>query len=297
MAVLLLLPEDVADTPPRDEEDRLDRDAAGHLRGAAYAVGERDRHLDDPTAAARDLVGQLDLEAVPVRPGRQVVGGLQRGRPVGAVARGDVVHVHPQHERRVPPAPARQRAPVPRPVRRRATRDVAGADHEVGAVFDLLHEPGQDCGVVREVGVDLDHQLVPALDADREARPVRLAETLLRRPVQHVDLSELLAHLLGELGGAVGAPVVDDEDVCLRQRGPRPTEELLDVDRFVVGGRDDQRPHRTGYAPLSCGRCRRDPRGRPVAQSGRRSDRRTSRDRRANGRPRRARPCGAREHA
>jgi len=70
---------------------------------------------------------------------------------------------------------------------------------------------------VREVGVHLDEHLVPALDADREPRPVRLAQPLLLGAAQDVDLAELLRDALGDVCRPVGAVVVDDEDVDRRR--------------------------------------------------------------------------------
>ena len=72
---------------------------------------------------------------------------------------------------------------------------------------------------MREVGVDLDHDVVAAGDADRVPGAVRAAEAHLARPAQHLDAAELGAERLGLVGGAVGAAVVDDEDVRVGHRG------------------------------------------------------------------------------
>ena len=125
----------------------------------------------------------------------------------------------------------------------RAAGHVARADREVGAVLDGFDEAGQRARVVREVGVDLHEQLVAAVDADREAGAVRVAETDLLGPPEHVDAPELGAGLLGEIGGAVGAVVVDDEHVGVRRGRAQALEELLDVLRLEVRRRHDEHPH------------------------------------------------------
>ena len=55
--------------------------------------------------------------------------------------------------------------------------------------------------------------------------------------------------LVGEIGGAVGAVVVDDEDVGVGRGGPRPLEELDDVLRLLVGRSHDERTHRRQNLP------------------------------------------------
>src|SRR3954452_8475897 len=58
--------EAVAGRPPRDQQERLDDDAARHLRAPEAAVAELDRHLDDASTLALGQVGHLHLEAVAV---------------------------------------------------------------------------------------------------------------------------------------------------------------------------------------------------------------------------------------
>ena len=92
---------------------------------------------------------------------------------------------------------------------------------------------------MREVGVDLDHDVVAARDADRVAGAVRAAEPHLARPAQHFDAAELGAERFGLVGGAVGAAVVDDEDVRVLDRGADAVHERVDVLDLVEGGNRD----------------------------------------------------------
>ena len=88
----------------------------------------------------------------------------------------------PEHERRVAVAPDRERAggacgqfgTLP-------PGHVARTDREVGAVVRPRRAGGEAAGIVREVGVDLDHDVVAARDADRVAGAVRAAEPHLAR--------------------------------------------------------------------------------------------------------------------
>src|SRR6476620_4100958 len=68
-------------------------------------------------------------------------------------------------------------------------------------------------------------------------RAIPIAKPALLRAAQHLDLAQLGRDPLGDVGGAVGAVVVQDEDVGLGQRGAGPPQELLDVLRLDVGGR------------------------------------------------------------
>src|SRR5205814_5816296 len=60
--------EAIAKAPPGDEEHGLHDDVRRHLRCAAYAVDELDRHLDDPTAELRHSMRHLDLEPIALGP-------------------------------------------------------------------------------------------------------------------------------------------------------------------------------------------------------------------------------------
>ena len=86
-------------------------------------------------------------------------------------------------------------------------------------------------GIVRQVGVHLHDDVVAALDADREAGAVRASPSpIFSVRTQHVDLPELVVpRLVGQLGGAVGAVVVDDEDVDVGRGGADALQELGDV--------------------------------------------------------------------
>src|SRR5580700_6737859 len=56
---------------------RLRDDPLAHLRVAALAIGERDRHLADAEARAAGTVGHLDLEGVAARVDRVEVDRLE----------------------------------------------------------------------------------------------------------------------------------------------------------------------------------------------------------------------------
>src|SRR4051794_31773222 len=57
----------LAPAPGQHPEHRFANDVAGHLRGSNRAVGEGDRHFDDPQPEPACAPGVLDLEAVAVR--------------------------------------------------------------------------------------------------------------------------------------------------------------------------------------------------------------------------------------
>ena len=87
-----------------------------------------------------------------------------------------------------------------------------------GAGVELAQQGRERRGVVGQVGVHLDEPVVAAVEAHAEAVAVGVAEAVLLRAHEHVDLAELGAGGPGEVGGAVGAVVVDDEDVDRRAR-------------------------------------------------------------------------------
>jgi hypothetical protein len=98
-----------------------------------------------------------------------------------------------------------------------AAGHVAGAEGEVGAVAGERDQAREVGGVVRAVGVHLADELGVVRERVGEAGDVGGAEAELARAVEHLG-----AELLGERAGAVGAGVVDDEDVgAPRRRAPR----------------------------------------------------------------------------
>ncbi len=101
-----------------------------------------------------------------------------------------------------------------------------------------------------EVGVDLDERRRSRCSSPI-ANPARYAPPSPSSPGRRSTsiCPSSAADLLGELGGAVGAVVVDDEDVGVGNGGAGPPEELVDVLGLVVRRRDDERAH---ARKLSC---------------------------------------------
>ena len=94
-----------------------------------------------------------------------------------------------------------------------------------------------------EVGVHLADELCAARQRLAKAGDVGRAEALLARPVEHRDVRVLGRQPVGDLPGAVGRGVVDDQHVAgrvqaLAHRG----DDGLEVRGLVVGGEDE--PHR-----------------------------------------------------
>ena len=132
-----------------------------------------------------------------------VSGLCQKAGAVGAEAGGGVVHREPEQRAGVETAPTRDHAAQPLPVGDRAAGHVARTDGEVGAALDRGHELGEHRGVVGEVGVHLDHDVVPTREADAEPGAVRRSEARLLRAAQHVDTAEDLAELNANIVGSI----------------------------------------------------------------------------------------------
>src|SRR6188508_3408737 len=87
--------------------DRLEHNAAAHLRAAVLAVDEGDRHLDDAEAGPERAVGRLDLEGVAARVDRGQVERLQHPAVEALEAAGEIVDGHAQQDTGVPRAAGR----------------------------------------------------------------------------------------------------------------------------------------------------------------------------------------------
>src|SRR5690606_19317467 len=95
-------------------------------------------------------------------------------------------------------------------------------------------------GGVTAVGVHLHEHRVAVLEPPPETGDVGGTETVLLGAVQHRDALVGGGEFVGEVTGAVGAAVVDDEDVGVRQRSVQPRDDPTEVLPLVVGRNDHQ---------------------------------------------------------
>ena len=90
---------------------------------------------------------------------------------------------------------------------------------------------------MREVAVHLEHELGVACEHVPEPVDVGASQSLLARPVEHLDPWQLGRQPVGDLASPVGGVVVDHEDVdaVVRERAHHPLEVLA----LVVGREAD----------------------------------------------------------
>ncbi len=221
--------------------DRLEEDLPAHLRVSRFAVDEDNRHFRDLHPAENRAVGELHLERVAVGSHRIEANGLEGATGKRLVAARQVFHPEAEDRARIERAALREHLAPDAPPLHSSTRNVARADHHVGATLELRDERGQVLRIVRHVGVHLEEALVALGEASFERLHVRGAETELARPMQHTNVVVLRRELVRDLAGAVRRGVVDDEDVRFRKRGAHPRDEPLQVVSFVVSRRHDER--------------------------------------------------------
>ena len=112
-----------------------------------------------------------------------------------------------------------------------------------------LEQARQIGGLVREVGVHLDHQPRPAGEGMAEAGDVGGAEAFLALAVEEVNGLVPLGELGGDPPGAVGGVVVDDQDLGVGGKlVARIGDQPLDVRRLFVGGEDEPGRPSLGFA-------------------------------------------------
>jgi len=228
----------LSQSPRRHSSQGLGSDLPAHLRVAADALDELDRdlaHAQPEPQAARHHVG---LEHVARALHRIQVDGLE-GRPAEQpVARRGVAHVHPQQHPDVEVPSAREQLSPERPVHDTATRDPPRADHEVG-VAQGVEQQVELLGLVGPVGVHLADHVVPLVERDPEPVLVRRPEAALLGAVQDLDGVVARGQLVGDLAGAVGRVVVDDQHPPrIGQVGEDRGDDLLEVAGLVVGRQD-----------------------------------------------------------
>ena len=217
------------------------------------AVGEVDRDLHHPLAAALDDELQADLVADRV----EVAPRLERLPSQREEAGHGIAHVgeragQPRGHAAVEPA---QEAPV---VRRAAALGVARPDHEVRALAELGEHRGDRLGRVAEVGVHADEDV-----ACRPAQAVQhgLAQPAIRGP--HQQPHPVLGTIMHQLDRPVAAVVVHDREVEAQPLGARhlgePVDQVGQVLGFLEGGYDDADARRSLHgaeptSPVACAR-------------------------------------------
>ena len=139
-------------------------------------VDEADRHLDDRGPGLLGPIGHLDLEPVALGPHPFEVDAGEHGGRVGPEPGRRVGHPEPEHRRRVAVPALGQQVAVELPLGDRAARDIAGPDrHLVALPRSGASSSGSARGVVGEVGVHLDHDVVAALHPPGEPGAVGAA--------------------------------------------------------------------------------------------------------------------------
>jgi hypothetical protein len=134
---------------------------------------------------------------------------------------------------------------VQRPPPHAAAAHVAGSEDDVGASPRGGDEAWEVGRVVGQVGVHLDDQLRAGRQRLAEAGEVGAAEAVLARAVQDADVAVVAGELVGQLAGAVGRGVVDDEHGGVdgrsagREGGSGAGHDRREVLAFVEGRQDD----------------------------------------------------------
>src|SRR5262249_35900835 len=140
------------------------------------------------------------------------------------------------------------------PVDGTAALDVTAADDQVGPLLGGGQELGQVLGIVREIAVHLEDELVVAGKRPAETRDVGGAEPLLAGPVQDVHLAVLGGDAVRHGAGPVGRVVVHDQEVGMGEVLVNRSHDLRQVLLLVVGGDDYEHGRHGGEEPTrSCG--------------------------------------------
>ena len=103
-------------------------------------------------------------------------------------------------------------------------------------------EVAQEPGVVGEIGIHLEDEIVGPLQRPAKPRQVGLPQPVLGRPVQHVNPRSGGRELVGQLAGAVGGIVVHHQDLDPRVLLQNGRHDEREVDALVIGGNDDEDP-------------------------------------------------------
>src|SRR5262245_60965579 len=225
----------------------LEDDATVHFGDPGATVHEHDRDLLDPESTLPAAKRHLDLESVPLGADPVERNALERAPAEALETPGRVGERHAGDEARVHVRAVREDEPRQRPVDDGDAVQVARAQHDVG-ILRGLEELADGVGVVREVGVHLEHELGAVRERVAEPVPVRRAESELPRAPDQVDARRLRLPRLHESRGPVGRAVVHHQHVQSVREPQQALQQRIDVVTLVVGG-DDHRLLHQGAAP------------------------------------------------
>ncbi len=125
-------------------------------------------------------------------------------------------------------------------VRHAAAGHVARAERQIGAGSTASKQPDEVGGIVGEVGVHLHHIARAVVERVAKAGEVGRTDAVPSRAMEHLHPVVLDRETIGELAGAVGRAVVDDEHAeavgrRAREHLSRGEDDRLDVLGLVVG--------------------------------------------------------------
>lgn len=187
---------------PDHKQGFLD-DAAGHFGGALVAVGKDDGDLGDPEASAPDFMGHFDLEAVAVGADPLEVEAFEGGPAEAFEAAGGVGEGHPGDDLDVFGGPHAEQESTEGPIDYANAIAVTGAEYQVCCCRGF-EEAGDIVGVVGEVAIHFEDELVVLFESPFESGAIGAAEAGFGGAVEDVDGGVGGGELVGELAGSVG---------------------------------------------------------------------------------------------
>ncbi|MFM1943061.1 MAG: hypothetical protein RI897_2043 [Verrucomicrobiota bacterium] len=167
------------------------------------AVGEDDGDLGDPEALAPDFMGHFDLEAVAVGVDPLEVEVFECGSAEAFEAPGGVGEGHSGDDLDVLGCPHAEQQSTEGPVDHAYAIAVTGAEYQV-CCCGGFEEAGDIVGVVGEVAVHFEDELVILFKCPFESGAIGAAEAGFGGAVQDVDGGVRGGELVGELAGSIG---------------------------------------------------------------------------------------------
>ncbi len=165
-----------------DLPDRLEHDAAAHLRAADLAVDERDRHFDDAEAGTKGAVRGLDLKCVAPGVDGVEVDRLEHLAAVALEASGQVADADSEQDTGVQGTSTGNDSAPETPVADAPSRNVTRSERELG-LLGCSDETRHVSGVVREIAVHLEDPIRAGCERVTKSGDVCRAEALLVRTV------------------------------------------------------------------------------------------------------------------
>lgn len=198
------------------------------------------RHFNDRKAAFDRPIGQLDLKRISFASHGIKIDRAQHRRAEALIAARQIADRQAEDRAAIERAALAQKVSSRAPARHAATRNIPGADDDIGAAFECPQKRREMRRIVGKVGVHLEDNVVAFGETPLKTLHIGRSDAALAGAVHDLDPWIVRGEPIGDITRAIRGCIVDHKHMRLGDPAKHGLHEVLEVLAFVVGGRDDE---------------------------------------------------------